>query len=261
MRFRVRPAGRLLLVAGVLVGLLASRVGFAGGTRRLGFDLRSKWAILFQQIVASHGDWKLRAKLAACYNTAGYTSAARFLLHRPGSESVTALAQETRAESSVWSCGDNPAALAEVWRKAQRIEESVRGGRYGPAREETLAALKTFGPACPLLVEWAQITLYSAMATNGDSADSEAAVRILITGVEDLNVKPISLLGSADVYEFLSQYFCSVHDDVSCASALDFAIAGLDRIPAIEARYFNIEGWRARLEADRKSVLERLQRH
>jgi hypothetical protein len=145
---------------------------------------------------------------------------------------------------------------------AERISESVRNGRYGSALDDTTAALETFGPACYLLVEWAEIVLYRAML-RGDrgSADSEAAVRILITGVDELNVQPVELEleGPTGVYEFLSQYFCKARDFTSCASALDFAIARLGRVPAAKAE--EIDRWRRRLGERRNSVLERLHSH
>jgi hypothetical protein len=142
---------------------------------------------------------------------------------------------------------------------AERISESVQAGRYGPALKDSTAALKAYGPRCELLVGWAEPVLYIAIARGDDKpADSEAAVRILITGVDDLNVQPVGLelSGPTSVYEFLSQYFCAMRDLVSCATALDFAIARLGRLPAAGAE--EVDRWRARLEKRRNSVLARL---
>ena len=139
---------------------------------------------------------------------------------------------------------------------ATKISESVRAERYGPALDDAAAALKTFGPRCELLVEWAAVALHNAMVKgDGGSAHSEAAVRILLTGVEDLNVQPVELEleGPTGVYELLAQYFCVARDLASCATALDFTIARLCRVPAPQAG--EIDRWRARLDDRRHSVL------
>lgn len=259
----LRYVGHALLLAGVLGGFASGEELRGGETRRLTLERRGDWARLFYQIRGRYDNHDVRGRLAAEYIAAGYSGAGQFFRHRPGRNEPADLVREpSNWTTSVWRCSGDPTAISRIRGVAAKISESVRTGRYDRALNEAAAALKAFGPRCELLVEWADVVLHAAMV-KGDrgSADSEAAVRLLLTGVEDLNVEPgaLELEGPTGVYEFLSQYFCAADDLVSCATALDFATARLSRVPAAKAE--EIDQWRARLEERRNSVLDQLQPH
>jgi hypothetical protein len=263
MTSRFRCVGYSLLLVVVPGGLAFGGERPTGETRRLTLERRPDWATAFHEIETHPYNWELRGKLAAQYTAAGYTSAGRFFRHRPGRDSSADLVREAATwATSTWRCSGDPKAFVQMRSVAEGISESVQAGRYGRAVDQATAALRDYGPRCELLVAWAEPVLYAAIARGNDkSADSEAAVRILITGVDDLNVQPVGLelSGPTGVYEFLSQYFCAMRDLVSCATALDFAIARLGRLPAAGAE--EVDRWRVRLEKRRNSVLARLQAH
>ena len=254
----MKRCGLILLLSSTLAGRAIGKSGALEFPRRFEPRVQPAWAELFAKVQASPGNWELRKQLADGYAAAGYSAAARFFRYRPGRDRVPVGTEEPAVWPPHWGCPEKPESVLDIRRAADRIEELVRTGRYDLARSETESAESTLGPACQLLAERSRITLLDAIRKKAGPGESEAAVRTLITAVEELNVEPVGLVKPTGLYEFLSQYFCGVHDFVSCVSALDFAVARLEDIPPAEAKVLDAAGWRAALRKRRQSTFERL---
>ncbi|MDQ6891118.1 MAG: hypothetical protein M3167_00350 [Acidobacteriota bacterium] len=192
-------------------------------------DRNPKWSELFATLERKPADDTARRELAAAYAHGGYAASAAFFRRRPGSQS--------NGEVPPLSCSDNPSLIASVRETARQIAQRTESGHHREAIRAAEDAIRHDGPFCPLLVEWAHAILLADLS--GETvprADTEASVRLLITGAEQLHVGPVNMNGGADVYELLSQYFGTHNDDLSRWAAIDLAIAHLDMEPAFRRK-------------------------
>src|SRR5262249_52558624 len=153
---------RLVREAIVLLSFVAIAPRAVAATRFLERDPRPAWAEFARRMVDSPRNQSLRAKLESEYASAGYLAAARLVAEGSGKDAPMRVAEQS--DAGTWRCSDNPSQIAEVRRVAGSIQALVQAGNYTGAREAAEASMKKFGQACPLLAEWSESVLYSAMS-------------------------------------------------------------------------------------------------
>jgi hypothetical protein len=194
--------------------------------------------------------------LADEYRSAGYVAVSRLFAHDPHMKSIVT----TEKPPTIWRCGDNVEQMGEVRNALALPENLIRSGQYDRAQEAIEVLMKKYGPACPLLADWSQAVLYSAMAGAHVSDETEVAVRLLTTCADELNVMPGTMFDTADVYEFLALYFCAIRDYASCASSLEMALSRVENGSVVAGSRVDVGRWRSRLNERLQYALTQLAR-
>jgi hypothetical protein len=243
----------------VLVLLPGPSTGISSGeVKVLERELRPDRAALMTQIEAQPYSEELRRKLAFQYEREGFVAAARFFLRDPRRPLPSKPIKDGNVDGQ-GACPDDPASMSQVRLAASRISELTLESHHSAALSEVEGALNRFGPACPLLVQWADAVIHQAMGGKAaEAAQREAAVRLLITGADQLHILPAEYPASADVYAFLGKYFRERGDDWSSWAAIDLAV---ERLAAERPRDIpEITRWRTELEAQRDALASQLLR-
>jgi hypothetical protein len=223
-------------------------VGAAQARREFEFQALPEAAGLLRRIVREPGDIDARQELADVYRRAGYGSLAEFF-----AATVVVLRGEGVPKWEIpadvkWLCPDTDEQLLRGSPASKAAAERSAVGEFREAAEGLRRAIERDGFSCFLAVQWSEAALYDAvpLANDVDWLDLELALRVFLTGFEEVHSGPAGDAGSAAGFETLSGVFLGMSDHVSCYTA---AMIAPDRLASEEV----LPEWA------REAMIERLQ--
>ena len=208
-------------------------VGATQALREFEFQALPEAAGLLQRVVRESGDIDARQELADVYRRAGYGSLAEFF-----AATVAVLRGEPVPHWEMpadvqWLCPDTDEQLPHRSPASKAAAERSAVGEFREAAQGLRRTIEQDGFSCFLAVQWSEAALYDAvpLADDVDWLDLELALRVFLTGFEEVHTGPAGNAGSAAGFETLSGVFLGMGDHVSCYTA---AMIAPDRLASEE---------------------------
>jgi hypothetical protein len=241
---------RLITVALALTLALAPSRG--SSLRLTTFEHIDGAAPLLLKITEHPADLESREKLADLYRRANYPSAAGFfaataqVLKRQAVTAPRAPAPSSWVYRQAENCKDDT-------KPAQLVDELISGGEYLKAVKAARDAITQCGLTGQLVVEWAYAVqcLASADRSRVSAEDRELAIRLFITGFEEMHDYPVNSWNKVVVYRELSGFFSLAHDPVSAYAA---AVIARDHLQDAGEQ----AGWIREMRASIEQQIQRL---
>jgi hypothetical protein len=190
-------------------------------------------ARLFAALESNPADEGTRASLIHAYRARGYAAAASFFTLRGRTSKGVAVDILARPQHY---CAGETTQIGQMMRPARMLAANARWDDTVEGQKRAHEAIRTAlqdvhrAPQCFLILELAEVILRWALPAPGaDAIREEAAVRLLITGVDELHLWPIDAAGGSDCYGLLADYFERRDDLRSAVAALDLALLHFDR--------------------------------
>ena len=205
----------------------------AQSLRSLSWEECPDCARLFAALEKDPSDERTRASLIQAYRDRKYAAAAAFFTLRGKSSKGEGSGIFARPQHY---CVGETTQIGQMMRPARilagnaRWDDTVEGQQRGHEAIRNALQEVRRAPQCFLILQLAEVILRWALPAPGaDGIREEAAVRLLITGVDELHLWPIDAAGGSDCYALLGDYFERRDDLRSAVAALDLALLHFDR--------------------------------